>query len=189
MKQTHDHHWAELSPDEVVLRGKSTEKLSEENPVFDVTDFNFSYFDAAEVPPQLSVYSSQYTEPIDLKILVSPNMDAVALLKVGDIVKLRVDPNIQVRYTTKYYPDDSDYIDTRKGAYGHSSILGLDLPTGDNKTNKKLRKQIRAELAKLAIANYVYLGDSNSISSPSPITPPSLPPLNTTQVAHPSVVE
>ena len=124
------------------------------SPPIDDTDFALREADAGE----LSVYAMSLTDPIDLKILVGPNVEYIGIVTVEQVLSQSLPgamPHLGITFTTSYHPSDSTNIDNRKGAVGHCSIFGLNLPERipGKSSFRQERKDIRRQLAEAAIRN------------------------------------
>ena len=104
--------------------------------------------DKKGTPPHLSVWVEGYTTPLEAYAFLKPESlnKIICWLNVGDIRS--IGDNID----GKIYQNLLDVLwiniaDSRPGAKGHAGIIGLD------QSNKLLRKDLRAKLAKLANKN------------------------------------
>ncbi len=135
--------------------------------------FELSTEDKKSAPPHLSVWVDYLTTPEQAYKFLPENSPRklVIRLKVSEIRQ------IQVSSAQSIYSNLLDVIwiyihckvkgksvkDRRPGAKGHSGIIGLDEDSGPKELTKsqkkRLRKNLRAQLADLASQNYSQIRD------------------------------
>jgi hypothetical protein len=135
--------------------------------------FELSTDDKKSVPPHLSVWVDYLTTPEQAYKFLPENspLKLVICLKVSEIRKIQA-PSAQCIYSNLldviwiyiYCKVKGKSVkDRRPGAKGHSGIIGLDENSSPkeltNSQKKRLRKNLRAQLADLASQNYSQIRD------------------------------
>lgn len=141
-------------------------------------DFILSSEDKKSVPPHLSVWAEQLTSPSQAyQFLIENRPDSPRKL----VVRLNVDSIRNLK--SSIFPEGKQFLDvlwihlfkdskqhkvrdTRAGANGHAGIVGLDEDSAPSslsqKQKKKLRKDLRLQLAELASSTSSLLKIDNT---------------------------